>query len=98
MSSTEMSLQRSCVGMDHDISNSHKGGTSASSSDEEPLCTHVVDYSTVERLHALRGWSGQQGGGAAEVPQGWPWFKRGEGPGLMYKGGAQKGIDGSGKC
>ena len=63
-----MSLQLSRVSMDHDISNSHGGGTSASSSDEEPLYTQVVEYIAIDSLHALQGWSSRQGGGAVEVP------------------------------
>jgi hypothetical protein len=63
MYSTQMSLQGSGRGMDFEISNSHEGGSSASSSDEEPLCTQVVDYRAIDRLHARRGWLSQQGGG-----------------------------------
>ena len=72
MSSIQMSPQGSGIGMDHDISNSHRGGTSTSSLDEEPLCTQVVDYSAIDMLHAWRGWSSRQGrgGGRQECHRG----------------------------
>jgi hypothetical protein len=91
-SSAQMSPQDSGVGMDHDFPNSHGSGTSASSSDEESLCIQVVDYSAINRLHAWRGWSGQQGRGAARVSQGQPALKWGGGRGLVCKGRGRRAL------
>jgi hypothetical protein len=78
--------------MDFDISDCDRGTSSASTLDEEPFCTQLIDYSAIDRLHAWRGRSRQQGRGGGRSAVGACSVNTGRGARAVVQGGGQEGF------